>query len=173
MVVVCWQAWRDIREETAVAVNTGCHDVGLRKQHLGYHDRWDCWHFTLRVCLLGTAMCWCWQSLLTFGRNLLPHILTPLNISTVAWCCRRTQDSLHDAESSRGALQHRGEVRKRVSSLPDIAEEIPAVCLLKITVLSHRRLCRGISHGHRFPHCAPAEHWCYTNCDTVSTAAIK
>jgi hypothetical protein len=84
MIIVCWQAWRDIREETAVAVNTGCRDVGLRKQHLGYHDRWDCWYFTLRVCLLGTALCWFWQSLLTFGRNLLPRILTPLHVCTVA-----------------------------------------------------------------------------------------
>jgi hypothetical protein len=34
MFVVFWQAWRDIREDTAVSVNKGCHDVGLRKQHL-------------------------------------------------------------------------------------------------------------------------------------------
>jgi hypothetical protein len=160
MVVVCWQAWRDIREGTAVAVNTGCHDVGLRKQHLGYHDSWDCWHFTLRVCLLGTALFWCWQSLLTFGRNLLPHILTPLHVCTVAWCCRRTQDGLDAAECPRGTLQHRSEAGRHVSSVPDIALEVTAVCLLEVSVASCRRLCRGISLGHRFPPCAPAEHWC-------------
>ena len=43
MIAVCWQDWRDIREESAVAVNKGCRDVGLRKQHLGNHNGWDCW----------------------------------------------------------------------------------------------------------------------------------
>jgi len=54
MITVCWQAWRVIREEIAVATNNGCHDVGLRMQHLGYHNSWDCWYFTLmvRFCVL-------------------------------------------------------------------------------------------------------------------------
>jgi len=30
-------------------MNKGCHDAGLRKQHLGYHNSWDCWHFMLLV----------------------------------------------------------------------------------------------------------------------------
>jgi len=47
MIAVCWQRWRDIGEEIAVARNKGCHDVGLKKQHLGYHSSWDCWYFTL------------------------------------------------------------------------------------------------------------------------------
>jgi hypothetical protein len=47
MIAVCWQDWRDIREENAVAVNKGSRDVGLRKQHLGYHNSWDCWCFLL------------------------------------------------------------------------------------------------------------------------------
>jgi hypothetical protein len=41
---ICWQAWTDIREEIAVAVKKGCHYVGLRKQHLGYHNSRDFWH---------------------------------------------------------------------------------------------------------------------------------
>ena len=41
-IAVCWQDWRDITEEIAVAVYKGCHDVGLKKQHLGYHNSWDC-----------------------------------------------------------------------------------------------------------------------------------
>ena len=54
MIAVCWQAWRDIREESSVAVYEGCHDVGLRKQHLGYHNSWDWWYCILLVwvCLL-------------------------------------------------------------------------------------------------------------------------
>jgi len=54
LISVCWQTWRDIREETSVAVDKGCHVVGLRKQHLGYHNRWDCWYFTL---LYGLGYC--------------------------------------------------------------------------------------------------------------------
>jgi len=30
-----------------VAVNKGCPDVGLREQHLGYHNSWNCWYFIL------------------------------------------------------------------------------------------------------------------------------
>ena len=47
MIVVCWQAWRGIRKESAVAKNKTCHDTGLKKQHLGYHKSWNCWYFTL------------------------------------------------------------------------------------------------------------------------------
>jgi hypothetical protein len=39
----------EITEEIAVAMNRGGHDVGLRKQHLGYHNIWDCWYFTFLV----------------------------------------------------------------------------------------------------------------------------
>jgi hypothetical protein len=49
MIAVCWQAWIDIREKFAVAMNIGCHDVGLRKQHFGYQNNWDCWYITLQV----------------------------------------------------------------------------------------------------------------------------
>ena len=49
MIAVRWQDWRDITEEIAVAVNKGCRDVALRKQHLGYHNSWDCWCFILLV----------------------------------------------------------------------------------------------------------------------------
>jgi len=49
MVVVFLQTRRDIKEEAAVAVNKGYHEVGLRKQHLGYHNSWDCWYFILLV----------------------------------------------------------------------------------------------------------------------------
>ena len=51
---ICWQDARDIAEVTAVAVNKGCHDVRLRKQHLGYHNCWDCWCFIL---LYGFVYC--------------------------------------------------------------------------------------------------------------------
>jgi hypothetical protein len=49
MITVCWQAWRGIGEETEVAMNKGCHDVGMRKQRLEYHNSWDCWYFMLLV----------------------------------------------------------------------------------------------------------------------------
>jgi hypothetical protein len=49
MIAVCWQAWTDIREVTAVALNKGCHDIVLRKQHLRYHKSCYCWHLILLV----------------------------------------------------------------------------------------------------------------------------
>ena len=54
MITLCWQACRDLRERTAVAMNKSCHDVGLRKQHIGYHNSWDFWYFILFVwfCVL-------------------------------------------------------------------------------------------------------------------------
>ena len=51
------------------------------------------------------ALCWCWQCLLTFGGNLLPRTVTPLDVTTVAWCCRQTQDVLHPAECPPWVLQ--------------------------------------------------------------------
>ena len=76
----------------------------MRKQHLGYHNGWDCWYFTFLVwfCVLH---CWCWQCLLTAGGNWLPHIVTPLDVTTVAWCCRQTQNLLRPAECPPAALQ--------------------------------------------------------------------
>jgi hypothetical protein len=51
---VSWQVWRDIGEETAEAMGKGCDDVGLRKEHLEYHNTWDYWYFTflVRFCVL-------------------------------------------------------------------------------------------------------------------------
>ena len=55
--------------------------------------------------VLCIALCWCWQCLLTVGGNLLPHIVAPLDATTVAWCCRQTQDLLHPTEWPPGTLQ--------------------------------------------------------------------
>jgi hypothetical protein len=55
--------------------------------------------------VLCIALCWCWQCLLMVGGNLLPHIVTPLDVTTVARCCRQTQDVLHPAEFQPAALQ--------------------------------------------------------------------
>jgi len=48
-IALCWQDWRDIREEIAVAMNKGGHDVGLRRHHLEHHNSWHCWYCTLLV----------------------------------------------------------------------------------------------------------------------------
>ena len=61
--------------------------------------------FHTACVVLGIALCWCWQCLLAVGGNLLPHIVTPLDDTTVAWCCRETQDVLHPAECQPGPLQ--------------------------------------------------------------------
>jgi hypothetical protein len=61
--------------------------------------------FLIFGTVFGFALCWCWQCLLTVGGNLLPHVVTPLDVTTVAWCCRQTQDILHPAEWQPGTLQ--------------------------------------------------------------------
>ena len=61
--------------------------------------------FHIAGTVLGIALCWCWQCLLTVGGNLLPHIVTPLDVTTVVWCCRQNQDILHPAECHPAALQ--------------------------------------------------------------------
>ena len=74
-IAVCWQDWRNITEEIAVAMNKGFQDVGLRKEHSGYHSSWDCWYFTLLV--------WFWALHCVDVGNLVPHIVTPLDVTTV------------------------------------------------------------------------------------------
>ena len=61
--------------------------------------------FHIAGMVLCIALCWCWQCLPTVGGNLLPHIVTPLDVTTVAWCCRQTQDVLHPAECPPAALK--------------------------------------------------------------------
>jgi hypothetical protein len=56
--------------------------------------------------VLVIALCWCWQCLLTVGGNWLPYIITALNITTVLWCCRQTQDVLHPAECQQQHCKH-------------------------------------------------------------------
>ena len=69
---MCWQDCRDIREETAVAVNKGCLDI-TTAGIVGV-SYW--------CTVLCVALCWCWQCLLTVGGNLLPHTVTPLDVTT-------------------------------------------------------------------------------------------
>jgi hypothetical protein len=54
MIVVCWQAWRGTRQEFAVGMNKGRHDVELRNLHLGYNNSWD---FSISHCLFGFGYC--------------------------------------------------------------------------------------------------------------------
>jgi len=125
VIFVCFsQAWRVIREETAVAMSQGCQEAapwmsqqpGLLALHI--------------VCgVLCIALCWCWQCLLTVGGNLLPHTVTPLDVTTVAWCCRQTQDVLHLAECQQQHCKHHSDSGEQVSSLHDIVQEVPAVRL--------------------------------------------
>ena len=55
--------------------------------------------------VLCIALCWCGHCLLTVGGNWLPHTVTPLDVTTVAWCCRQTQNVLHHAQFTPAALQ--------------------------------------------------------------------
>jgi len=86
--------------------------------------------------VLCIAMCWRWQCLLTVDGNLLPHIVTPLDVTTVAWCCRQTQEVLHPAECQQQHCKHHSDSGQQVSSLPDIALEVITVRVLKIVVFN-------------------------------------
>ena len=55
--------------------------------------------------VLCIALCWGWQCLLTVRGNLLPYFVTPLDVTTVAWLYRQTQDILHPTECPTAALQ--------------------------------------------------------------------
>jgi hypothetical protein len=61
--------------------------------------------FHIAGMVLGIALCWCWQCLLTVGGNMLPYIVTLLDVTTVAWCCRQTKDVLHPVEFLPAALK--------------------------------------------------------------------
>ena len=99
--------------------------------------------------VLCVALCWCSQCLLTVGGNWLLHTVTPLDVSTVVWCCRQTQDVLHRAECPRSLVQqckHQSDSGQQVSLLPHIALDVAAVCLLKCglcNTISHRGLAVG------------------------------
>jgi hypothetical protein len=60
--------------------------------------------FHIACMVWGIELCWCWQCLLTVGGNLLPHIVTAWDVTSVAWCYRQTQDVLHSAECHTATL---------------------------------------------------------------------
>jgi hypothetical protein len=107
--------------------------------------------FHIVFVVLGIALCWCWQCLLTVGGNLLPRIVTPLDVTTVAWSCRHTQDVLQPAECPPAALQ--------TSAWQWTARDFTAwyragssySLFSKIGVLSRSRFCREITLDHSFP----------------------
>jgi hypothetical protein len=133
MICVFWQALRDITEETAVAMNNVCHDDGLRNQHLEYHISWDCWYFQ---CMYGFGYC----------NVLVLAVLTDGRWKLAATYCNNIR-CWHDGVDRRSTFctlrnyrqenwKHQRDSGQQVSSLPDILPEVPAVCLLKIIVLS-------------------------------------
>jgi len=102
--------------------------------------------FHVACMILVIALYWRWQCLLTVSGNLLPHIITPLNVTTVAWCCRQTKDFLHPEECQQQHWKHQSGSGQRVSLLPDLAQEVPAVCLLLISAINIIRHC-GVAVG--------------------------
>jgi len=80
MIIVCWQAWIDIRREAGVAINICCHDVGLRKQHLGHHNVCDCLYVILllffghcTVLMLAVLTDGRWKIAATYCNNIRCH----------------------------------------------------------------------------------------------------
>ena len=128
------------------------------------------------VCMiLSIALCWCWQSLLTVGGNLLPHIETALDITTVAWCCRKTKDILHPAECPQGHANFAVTVdSKCLHCLISCRKLQQSVCwrLMSRRVMSRSRLCRTITHDQWFPQCDVAELLFYKNRSKFSATAM-
>jgi hypothetical protein len=100
LIVLCWQVWRDCcgYEQSLPWCWTEEASPWISQQLrlLVFH---------IAGIVLCIALCWCWQCLLTVGWNLLPHIVTTLDVTTVAWCCRQTQYVLLHAECPPAALQ--------------------------------------------------------------------
>ena len=122
--------------------------------------------FHIACLVLSIAPCWCWQCLLAVVGNLLPHVVTPLHVTTVPWCCRRYQDVLPPAVWPPAALQ--------TSQLQWTAREFTTwhctgiYSSLKFSVLSSRRLLLGINLCRLSPQRAAAELWCYVKCVTLN-----
>ena len=128
MIVVFWQTRTDIKEDAAAAVNKRCHDVGLRKQHLGYHNSCDCWCFILlygfvcyTVLMLAVLIDSRWKLAATYCNTIRCHHM--------AWCCRKTGDILHSAECQPAALQH-------------ITVTVDSKCLHYMTL--HWKFCQSV-----------------------------
>ena len=78
---VCSQDWRDIREESAVAVNSCCQDVWRRELSLRYHNGWEFSCFLLQ-CAFGYCTVLMLAVLTAVSGNLLPHTVIPLDVTT-------------------------------------------------------------------------------------------
>jgi len=127
---ICWQVRTDITQQTAVATNKCCHNVGLRKQHLGYHNSWECWCFILLYGLC-VALCWCRQCLLTVGGNWLPHTVTPLDVTTWHDAAERHRTYYTLQNVRQQHCKHHSDSGQQVSALPYIALEDKTICLLQ------------------------------------------
>jgi len=135
MIALCWQVWRHKREDCC-GYAKGCHDVGLRKQHLGCHNSWDCWCFTLLVWFCVLHCVGVGSALLTVGGNWLPHTVTPLDVTTRydAVDRPRTFYTLQNARQQH-CIRH-SDSGQQVSSLPDIAQEEITVYFLQISAIN-------------------------------------
>jgi hypothetical protein len=79
--------------------------------------------------VLSFAVCCYWQCLRTVGGNLLPHTVTPLDVTTL----HNAADKLRTFYTLQNACQqhckHHSDSGQQVSSLPDIDLEVVAVCI--------------------------------------------
>jgi hypothetical protein len=155
---------------TAVAMSKGYYGVRMRKRHLSYHDGWDCFLFHIACMVSGIALCWCWQCLLTVGGNLLPHMVTPFDVTTVSWCFRQTQDVLYPAECKPALQTSEWQWTAGVFTTWHCTGRYSS---LKVSVFSNWRLLLGITLFHCLPHCVAAELWCYLKCVKETTIEIK
>ena len=126
--------------------------------------------FHIAGVVWGIALCWCWQCLLTVGGNLLPHIVTTLDVTTVSWLCRQSQDALQPAEHPPSAqLTLEWQCTASVFTMWHCSGRYNS---LKVSVLSCWCLSLGITFHHCFPHCSSEEGWLYQNYTNGTTTEI-
>jgi hypothetical protein len=73
--------------------------------------------------------------------NLLPHTVTPLDVTTVARCCRQTQNLLEPAECQQQQCKHHSGCGQQVSLLTELVLEVSTVCLLQISAFNRILPC--------------------------------
>jgi len=128
------------RQQAAVAMNKGSHDVGLRKQNLAVSQQLGLLVFRIAGMVLCIALCWCWQCLLTVGGNLLPHTVTPWDVTTWHNAADRLRTFYTLLNAHQQLCKHHSDSGQPVSSLPPIALEVITVCVLKIGFVKHNLL---------------------------------
>ena len=90
--------------------------------------------------VLCIALCLCWQCILMVSGNLLPHIVTPWDVTTLHNAADKLRTFYTLLNACQQHCKHHSDSGQQVSSLPDIALEVTTVRVLKIGFVKHNLL---------------------------------